>query len=235
MIKGVFFDLDGTLVPMDLDVFTKEYLTELCKVLCPNGVDDKTLVKSMLVGMKAMRANDGKRTNKEVFWEKFTEVTGEEAEKFIKYSDPFYTNEFNNTRWCTGKNDLAKLAVELAHENGRKVVLATNPFFPVTAQVTRANWVGVDGEQFDLITSYETEVYCKPNPQYYLSICERLGFLPEECLMIGNDENDDIIPATKAGLNCFLVTDCLIPCEGYESTCPSGSFEDLIEYLKNLT
>jgi hypothetical protein len=53
--------------------------------------------------------------------------------------------------------------------------------------------------------------------------------------MVGNDENDDIIPATEAGLNCFLVTDCLIPCEGYERSCPSGSFEDLIEYLKNLT
>lgn len=235
MIKGVFFDLDGTLVPMDLDVFTKGYLEELCKVLCPYGIDDKTLVKSMLVGMRAMRVNDGKKTNKEVFWEKFTEVTGLEPDRFIEHSEPFYTKEFNNTRKYTEDNALAGLAVELAHKNGRKVVLATNPFFPVTAQITRANWVGVDGDRFDLITSYENEVYCKPNPKYYLSICERLDLLPEECLMVGNDENDDIKPATEAGLNCFLVTDCLIPCDGYKSTCPSGSFEDLIEYLKNLT
>ena len=49
--------------------------------------------------------------------------------------------------------------------------------------------------------------------------------------MIGNDVNEDIIGAGKAGLGTYLVTDCQI---GDDSSifAPSGTFADLIEYLE---
>ena len=51
---------------------------------------------------------------------------------------------------------------------------------------------------FDIITSYESDSYCKPNPMYYKSICERLGVEAENCLMIGNDEREDGFAAKAA-------------------------------------
>ena len=35
MIKTILFDLDGTLLPMDQEVFTKSYFAELAKKLAP--------------------------------------------------------------------------------------------------------------------------------------------------------------------------------------------------------
>ena len=36
-IKAVLFDLDGTLLPMDQDVFIKAYFGGLVKALAPHG------------------------------------------------------------------------------------------------------------------------------------------------------------------------------------------------------
>ena len=166
--------------------------------------------------------------------ESFVGASGVDPEPYLERSLPFYNNEFHNVKICTEPNDLAKVAVDLAKNNGRKVVLATNPFFPLDAQISRASWVGVNESDFEFITSYENEYYCKPNPAYFTSICERLGFAPEECLMIGNDVNDDMIPAREAGLDTYLVTDWVILKEGYEWSGKQGSFCELIKYLENL-
>ena len=37
--KTVLFDLDGTLLPMDQDAFTKGYFTLLVQKLAPHGYD----------------------------------------------------------------------------------------------------------------------------------------------------------------------------------------------------
>ena len=91
-----------------------------------------------------------------------------------------------------------------------------------------------DEDDFEFITSYETDSFCKPNPQYFVSICERLGVKPEECLMVGNDEREDMYAASSIGMNCFLVTDCIIPCEEHPWNGEKGTFEDLIRKLENL-
>ena len=51
--------------------------------------------------------------------------------------------------------------------------------------------------------------FCKPNPAYYQEILELLGAKAEECLMIGNDVEEDMVAATL-GIKTRLVTDLLI-------------------------
>ena len=48
-IKAVLFDLDGTLLPMDQDVFLKSYLGSLSKKLAPAGYDPKAIL-GLIVG-----------------------------------------------------------------------------------------------------------------------------------------------------------------------------------------
>ena len=43
MIDTVFFALDGTLLPMDLEVFVKDYLGRIAAKLAPHGYDPKQL------------------------------------------------------------------------------------------------------------------------------------------------------------------------------------------------
>ncbi|MBE6949096.1 MAG: HAD family hydrolase [Ruminococcaceae bacterium] len=234
-IKAVLFDLDGTLIPMSQDEFIAAYFKELAKKVCPvMGISPDMLVKGIWTGTGAMIENDGSRRNDEAFWDVFIRLTGLEYDIVKPLTDDFYPNEFNNAKVVAKENSLAKKAVELAGRNGRKVVLATNPIFPMAGQVSRVHWIGLNEADFELITAYETESYCKPNRQYYLSICERIGVPPEECLMVGNDEGEDMYPASSLGMRCFNVTDYKIANEAHPWNGDSGDFTQLIEYLEKL-
>lgn len=231
---AILFDLDGTLLPMDQDAFTKAYFKELAKVLAPLGMSPEVLIPAVWDGTKAMVMNDGQRRNMEVFWERFRQTTGQEPERFRPACDRFYSEEFNLARHAAGENSLAKEAVGLARAKADKVILATNPLFPMNGQITRMGWVELTPEDFDLVTSYESDSFCKPNPQYYRSICERMGLDPAACLMIGNDEREDMLAAASLGMSAYLVTDCRIPCAEHPWQGPQGSFADMVEMLKAL-
>ena len=53
-IKVVLFDLDGTLLPMDQEVFVKAYFTGLAKALEPYGYQREKLIQGIQKGLKAM-------------------------------------------------------------------------------------------------------------------------------------------------------------------------------------
>ncbi len=232
--KAILFDLDGTLLPMDNEVFTKGYLKELAKKLSPIGLAPDALIAAVWAGTKAMVKNDGSRKNAEVFWDTFAAVTKKDCSAFRAESDHFYVNEFKNAKAYTSENPLAAEAVRLAREAAGMAVCASNPLFPLTGQCTRLSWVGIEKDDFDYITAYESECFCKPNPAYYSALCERLGVRPEECLMVGNDEREDMYAASCAGLDGFYVTDCAIPCEEHPWDGKRGSFAELIEFLREL-
>ena len=52
--RAILFDLDGTLLPMDFDVFTKGYFGELTKVLFPIGLAPEAVVSAVWGGTKEM-------------------------------------------------------------------------------------------------------------------------------------------------------------------------------------
>ena len=62
-MKTVLFDLDGTLLPMDQDVFIRAYFGGLAQKLAPLGYEPKQLLDAVWAGTGAMVKNDGSRTN----------------------------------------------------------------------------------------------------------------------------------------------------------------------------
>ena len=234
-IKAIFFDLDGTLLPREQDFFIKQYFNRIAGYLAPYGVDPKTLIGAILKGTEFMIKNDGNNSNETVFWKPFFEIMGEDKKYLIPLLDKFYFSDFKLLKEHTWENRLAIEAVKVAAKNGQKVVLATNPVFPMSAQLERISWLGLSQEDFELITSYENSCFCKPNPKYYLEICDKIRVLPENCLMIGNDERDDMQAAMAAGLDGFLVTDCVIKSDSFEwDAAKSGSFQNMLNMLKKM-
>ena len=230
--KAILFDMDGTLLPMDYNTFTKGYFKLLAGKLSPIGIEPEQLINAVWAGTKAMVKNDGTKLNREVFWNMFAQATGKDYEPFLQKSDEFYLNEFEGAKAFTGENPLAKKAVELARKTGAKVICATNPIFPLNGQLKRLSWVNLGAEDFDNITSYESEHCSKPNPKYYLNICEKIGVEPEECLMIGNDVVEDMKAGSSVGMDCFLVTDWAIMNDEWNGR--KGTFEELVAYLEEL-
>lgn len=231
-MHAVLFDLDGTLVFHDQSFFAKEYFGSLAAYVSERGYEPKAFIDAVIYASGVVVANQGIRTNKEIFWDKFFNYYGKYDENIIKISDEYYVTDFKKLRAYIRENPFAKSAVDLAHKDGKKVVLATNPLFPMTAQIERMSWSGLSESDFDLITSYENSSFCKPNPNYYFEICKKIGVNPHNAIMIGNDEREDMKAATEAGLMCYLVTDCRIMAKDFYWTGQRGTFEQSLRILK---
>lgn len=234
MIKNILFDLDGTLLPMDQDKFANGYFSRLVKKLAPLGYDPKKTVDGIWAGTAAMVKNNGDCTNEQAFWNKFGEIFGEKAIKDKPVFDEYYRVEFQDVKTDCGFNTQAAGTVKKLKKDGFKLILATNPIFPAVATESRIKWAGLDKDDFLLYTTYENSHYCKPNPDYYREICEKLSLNPTECLMVGNDAEEDAA-AEKLGMKVFLLTDCLINKKGKDiSGYPHGGFKELTEYTDKL-
>ena len=233
-IKAVLFDLDGTLLKMDQDEFVKTYFKYLAKHLAPKGYEPDKLLKVFWAGVGAMVTNDGSVTNEEAFWKVFIAAYGETSIEDKPYIDDFYKNGFNKVQEVCGFYKEAKEIITLVKEKGKMAVLATNPLFPHTATENRMRWAGLETTDFAEYTTYENCHYCKPNPKYYEELLEKLNLKPEECIMVGNDVEEDMVPAEKLGMDRFLLTNCLINKMNRETfDISQGGVEELKRFLKD--
>lgn len=231
MIKTVLFDLDGTLLPMDMIQFVKSYLDLLTEKMIPHGYDPEKLGKCIWLGTERMMKNVSGLTNETVFWNTFSEFFGKEALKDIPLFEAFYKTDFQEVAKDCGFTPLAAQTVKEIHEMGLQTILATNPVFPALATESRVRWAGLEPEDFLFITTFENSRYSKPNPDYYRDIVDTLHLNPEECLMVGNDTQEDLA-ASALGMQVFLITDCLIDRNKVNiDHIPHGSFPDLMRYL----
>lgn len=230
-IRAVLFDLDGTLLPMDQDVFIKAYLGGLVKILSPLGYDPRAVADALWTSTDAMIRNTGERTNEQVFWDSFSQILGDGVRAEEARLDEFYRTDFQSISELCGFAPAAAEIVGRLRSLGIRVILATNPLFPAVATESRVRWAGLDPADFELITTYDNSLHCKPNLDYYSDILRYAGLAPEECLMVGNDVGDDMV-AEQLGMKVFLLTDNLINKSGADiSVYPNGSFERLYDYL----
>ena len=232
-MKAILFDLDGTLLPMQQDEFTTAYFDRLSKKLAPCGYEPKRLIEGVWQGTKAMVKNNGKQTNEQVFWKEFAGLFGDKVYSDIDKFNEFYETDFDKLKNHCGYNEQANQTIQTLKEKGFVLVLATNPVFPMTAQKKRMLWAGINPDDFTWITSYENSHSCKPNPQYYKEIAEKIGIKPGDCLMVGNDTTEDAA-AMLTGADFFLLTDCLMNQERKDiSKYSRGSFTQLFNYIEN--
>lgn len=231
MLRNVLFDLDGTLLPMDQEVFVGGYFKLLTARMAKRGMDPERLVRGLWMGIDAMKKNDGRKTNEERFWEAFR-LACPVKEGDREEMEDFYRTDFQKVRAVCGFDPRAAETVEGLRSHGLRTALATNPVFPRTATESRVRWAGLETGAFELITTYENSRYCKPNPLYFTEITEKLSMDPAETLMVGNDTSDDT-GAAKAGMEVFILTPCLIDRDGSLPKWPHGDFRALREYIRS--
>ncbi len=233
-INAVFFDLDGTLLPMDQDIFIKAYLGGLIRTLAPRGYDPEAIGNALWDSTRAMMKNDGRTSNEEVFWRSFCKILGDGVRGEERLLEEFYKSDFQAISKVCGYTPRAKELVERIKAAGLTVVLATSPLFPRVATDSRIRWAGLDPTDFAYVTTYENSKFCKPNPLYYTDLCEKLGLDPREVAMIGNDVGDDMV-AGEVGMDLFLLTDCLINRKDKDiSTYRRGGFDELYSYIEEI-
>lgn len=241
-MNTVLFDLDGTLLPMDIKEFTDTYICLLSNRLDSTGYDAKKIVAGLWVGQKAMAENNGMITNEECFWKAFenfmTDGNGKMETKVKRKLEKellrFYKDDFGVARYVTRPLETVDECVKILKDKGYRLVVATNPIFPEVANMERISWAGLDADDFSLITSYENSCFTKPNLEYYKYLLKTLDKDPEDCLMVGNDVKEDMC-AKNLGIDVFLMEGNVINDVDIDiSELKRGNWNVFKEYVSNL-
>lgn len=209
MIKAVLFDLDGTLLDIDLNRFLSEYFAVLgptISELTGKRLSPSAALQAVLASTEAMNAPHAPRSNQAIFEERFEQLTGVDLAEASaqRVLERFYRVNFPGLRHTSGPKPCAAQAVRAVRDRGLKTALATNPIFPLDAIRERARWAGLELDWFDHVTSYETSTACKPRSEYFSETALRLGVDPVQCLMVGDDPALDL-PARDVGMHVVLV------------------------------
>jgi HAD superfamily hydrolase (TIGR01509 family) len=236
MIKACLFDLDGTLLPLDTESFVRIYLKELAGKVKHLIAPDQ-LIQTIWEATEAMmKSGDGTRTNEQIFEREFLKRSGLDREIIWPLFNQFYEQDFPKLSKYTKVSPLSRKVVQAAVDQGYKVVVATNPVFPKAAIMERLKWAGIDDLPFQWVTVYEEAHYCKPNPEYYLEVAARIGVRPEECVMIGNDMQEDMVASTTGMKTFYLKSEYQI--DRGKPTYPvddAGDLQSLLESIQQQT
>lgn len=233
MLDTFLFDLDGTLLPVDMDKFLPIYFREMGTAF-QGIIEPKQLTSHILTATHAMVANTEFKTNETAFMEKFSQLIEGDLDFYRKRFDQFYDQGYLKTRDIVNETPFIQKSVALLKAKGYNLVIATNPIFPEKAILHRIRWAGLNPADFSYITSYERNHYCKPQLLFYEELLSEIGKTPGQCLMIGNDVQDDLI-AGVLGIKTYLITDYLINKDNQEFSCTyQGSYEDFYRFVEGI-
>jgi FMN phosphatase YigB (HAD superfamily) len=233
----VLFDLDDTLINNNAEQFTRVYLGLLGKHL-QERIDSKTMIPALLEGTRQMvEKTTIQGTLEEAFDKSFYPAIGIEKKQLAETLNDFYSNIFPVLQPQTSPRPDIVNVVKTCLDKGWQVAVATNPLFPIAAVHHRLKWAGLDSTEipFVAITSFESYHFAKPQPAYFSEVAAHIGAFDHPVVMIGNDLNDDIIPAGKAGLPSFWLTDSHEPLpNGLPPGSTSGTTREILPWLQEI-
>lgn len=212
MIKAVLFDLDDTLLSINLAAFMARYTADLSGILARIGrVSPPRAAAALAAGYLAVQneARDDNFTNAEIFTNTvkqripvdFSDDTVVDA---LDYYDREVLSRRNNSIIHAVPREGAHEAIEQARNMGLVVALATNPAFSEGCLQTRLGWAHLTLDMFDLVSHIGNSHRLKPHARYFQEFVAALKLTPEECLMVGNDATRDF-PRPDVGLKTAYV------------------------------
>lgn len=232
-MNTILFDLDGTLLPMDMHLFEKMYFEELAKDFT-DIISPSQLAKNIWSSTKLMVENTEYITNEKIFMADFTTRMNIDLPVLQKRFKDFYNTRFLKIRELALDIKCIKESVKTLKSKGYTIALATNPLFPENAIYHRIQWAGFKPEDFSYISTFEKNHYCKPQLKYYEEILKDIERKPEDCLMVGNDVQEDLI-AKKLGIKTYLITNNLLHRTEEEIvTDYSGEYQDFYNFAISL-
>jgi len=205
MLKAVLFDLDNTLILFEEEKFLGGYYPVLAARFAgifPNGQFAERLMKATVV----LRDNDGSKINRELFLGAFCDGLSVNRDEVWVRFEQFFSLDFDMFRDAVTAAPGAEAAFRHVKERGLKIVVATNPIWPLVVQKKRLAWAGLADIDVDLITHIDNMSYCKPQLGYFSQICQMISVKPGECLMVGDDPANDMV-AARTGMKTYQTTD----------------------------
>jgi FMN phosphatase YigB (HAD superfamily) len=235
MFKAILFDLDATLLNIDMDYFLKHYFKKMTLMAKEFGITNyEQLYRQVWESTEVMIADlNSDTTNEDVFMKHFLNSDWfREQNNMREFFDFFYEEGFPQLKeYCKPFQGIPEMLEKVLKK--RKVVIATNAVFPMKALKYRIDWANLGHLDFELITSYEIMHFCKPHVQYYQEIADFIKIDPQDCLMVGNDMGEDLV-AQQLGMKTFLVEDMVIKKDVPYTPDWRGRLTDLFAFMENI-
>ncbi|MEM0379382.1 MAG: HAD family phosphatase [Candidatus Aenigmatarchaeota archaeon] len=183
-IKGVFIDLDGTLIN-SLPVYAETYRILFEKL---NIKTDENFIK-----------NNGESPEElaKKIYEKYLKNYGITYENFFKMRNEILEKNIDKIKFNLGSKELLFFLKEKNYKIG--IVTSSNRDF--TEKVLKN--LGLENF-FDIIITSDDVKNTKPDPEPYILAVKKLNLLAGECLAI-EDSIYGVISAKSAGLNVIAV------------------------------
>lgn len=214
MKKAVIFDMDGLMIDSERVTYN-EYVKKLHML----GHDDFTeeLYRNCL----------GK--NKVGICQVFIDHYGEDFPMNEVWDDVHVWIDESLRAYVPKKKGLDKL-LEYLRENNYKTIVATSSGRSRVDEILKNAQIT---EYFDDSICGDEVSKGKPNPEIFLTACQKLGVKPEEALVL-EDSEAGIQAAYDGGIDVICVPDMKYPEPQFEAMVTKivDSLEDVIEYLK---
>ncbi len=219
--KLLLFDFDGTLIDSVPDLAAS--VNFMLKQLNREIFDEDTI--------RSWVGNGAKTLVKRAIENSFKNNTQLSDTFFQKALDIFLTHYKNNLCNNTQLYDNVAQTLHKLHKQGYTLAIITNKPYDFIAPILQSLQLN---ELFTLLLGADSLQEKKPHPQPLLYACEKLGFTPNEALMIGDSKND-ILAAQAAEIESVGVTYGYNYDEDISTYKPDAIINDFSKLLKLLS
>lgn len=214
MLKAVVFDMDETLLSINLNAFILRYFKDVSSMLADIGRRSRggTMARlgTILVDLNAnRRSGTDNRTNLE-FTAPRSNAGAASASPILSSTRhlPTTTAKFFRIRMTTSSTPTPCRAHTPRFRPYRTQGCAarSSPTPAFRRGPSSAAWVGATWPTppFELVTHMGNTTRCKPDATYYLEQLKVMGLEPHEVLMVGNDPKRDF-PSPACGIQTAYV------------------------------
>jgi FMN phosphatase YigB (HAD superfamily) len=205
-ISTLLFDLDNTLIMFDEQAFIFVYGKHVHGYFSKEIPSYEVFMKLFMQSIHIMLQKEPKGiTNNEKFVTYFAPKVNLSDEEVWKRFIHFYENGFDKLKDIITPAPKAQELIQFASKHFN-IVAATNPLFPAVATEKRLVWGGIGSADIPWLEISSADNYssAKPYLEYYEELLKNINKSPSECLMIGNDEVNDMV-AYQLGIKTFLI------------------------------
>jgi putative hydrolase of the HAD superfamily len=202
-LRAVLLDAAGTLI------HTSEPVGEsYARIAREHGVDVpawrvQDAFLRVLRGAPPMIADDD--AGERAWWRDVVRASFRAADQMQRFAnfeacfDTLFAYFARPDAWCAAPE--ARAALATLRRAGRRVAVASNFDYRLPAILAGLELAG----DLDLIWLPRDAGVAKPDPRFFRSACERLGVAPAQTVVVGDDPEQDLAPARRAGLRAIDV------------------------------
>lgn len=225
MIQAILFDLEGTLINVNMADFMRNYLGILAPRFA-NLLSPDKFSKQLLRCLEASQSNPKpEQTNIQTFYDDFSKATGQSILTLRPIFQEFYESDFPALRCLVQAIPQGDKVVEYAIQQGFLTAVASNPVLPLIAMQEHVRWAGLTPEHFKIIPALDNFHHFKPQLGFFRELAEGLGVEPENCLLVSGQAQDIIY--RELGMKMFFVGSL----ESEEQVDYSGNLDDLFRLI----